>query len=260
MGIKLAVAFNAAVDQVQNSAKNLQAINDAKVKRQREDEVYQLGKKKAELDIKSAELKGGKTQIEIDNLKAISDMYFKNQNDINKGKDALINQTEHEETTKLKQSDNLVKTLMPKLIQNGIQPVMLPSGGVTFKPVVQKKERTYDEVKVGKRAIALADKELIESGEDIKTFKESNPQGYSDLVRKHIPKSEEFFYGKSTTKPVEEENVDLTSGVKAGMKYGDIESETPKGKVKVISPSGKAGYIPSENLDKALQRGFKRAE
>jgi hypothetical protein len=260
MGINLAVAFNAAVDQVQNSAKNLQAINDAKVKRQREDEVYQLSKKKAELDIKSAELKGGKTKIELDNLQAMSDMYFKNQNDIIKGKDALINQTEHEETTKLKQSNDLIKTIMPKLIQNGIQPVMLPSGGVTFKPVVQNKERTYDEVKVGKRAIALANKELIESGEDVKSFKESNPQGYSDLIRRYIPKSEEFFYGKATTKPFEEENIDMAAGVKAGLKYGGIISESPKGKVKVISPSGKVGYIPSENLDKALQRGFKRAE
>lgn len=32
------------------------------------------------------------------------------------------------------------------------------------------------------------------------------------------------------------------------------------GKVKVISPDGKVGYMPKENLEKALQQGFKQAE
>lgn len=112
MGLSGALIFNSAVDQIQASAKNLQALQDARKKRKQEDEMFDINKKKAELDLKASELKGESTSIQNKIQKSLMDEYFSQQKMINDGKNAQIDQVEHQQTTQLDRAKNVAGTIL----------------------------------------------------------------------------------------------------------------------------------------------------
>lgn len=96
MGLKGLMVFNSAVDRMNQSAQNLASIQEARLKRQREDEVFKLEKQKAELGIKEAQMKGELQEYELPILKAQMAEKFKLFQDINKGKAAEVNMAEQQ--------------------------------------------------------------------------------------------------------------------------------------------------------------------
>lgn len=111
MGISVVGIFNAAVDQAQKSAQNLQAIREARIKRQQEQQMFDLKKKKMELDIQASELKGENTAIQNRIQQSMFDEYTKQQKSIFDGQNAQIDQVEHTEMQKGTQAGNVAKTL-----------------------------------------------------------------------------------------------------------------------------------------------------
>lgn len=140
MGLSGAVIFNSAVDRIQQTAKNLQALQDARKRRQREDEIFKLNKQRAEIQLKEAELKGEGTAIQNQVQKQLMNEYFKQQDTINKGRDAQIDFTEHQQMQQgqeakavaksVLQNDPVVQSMVAQRINPSLAVVPGPNGGM----------------------------------------------------------------------------------------------------------------------------------
>ena len=239
MGINIATVLGSAVDQAQKSSLNLQAISQAKVKQQREREIFDLTKKKAELGLKEAELRGGKTALELENMKYMSDVFKKNQEDILKGKDAMIDQTEQEQTDSLKKSSAIIKNIMPKIVGAGYAPVMGLDGKVALKPIKQEKpsyggtsRKPYDELAVNSHAKKLTDIELRRQGIDPKMLSTEDAEQYGRLISANISRAEKTMYGKVISKQEEKKEVSNVNPFEAGLKYGQTGKVENKNRFK----------------------------
>lgn len=111
MGLKGAVIFGSAVDEMQRSAKNLWTLQQARKKRDQEDQIFEINKKKANLSLEEAALKNQTTSIQNQTQKALMDDYFKQQKTINDGKDAQIDQEEHRQMQNGEQASRVAKTI-----------------------------------------------------------------------------------------------------------------------------------------------------
>lgn len=141
--------FNSAVDTMQQSAKNIQAIRDARKKRERDDQLFDLNKKKAEMGLKESELKGESTSIQNQTQRALMNEYFKQQGMINDGKNAEIDQVEHQQMAQgeqahnvaksIYQSDPMVQSMVAQRINPRLATVPGPNGGM-----VQGQDATMD--------------------------------------------------------------------------------------------------------------------
>lgn len=117
MGISAVRVFASAIDQMQSSAKNLEAIQEARRKRKMEDEKFDLEKKKSEIDIEEKRQSGLLTQEQIKNQQVMRDATFKNKKAIYNGQDALIDQTEHEQAMTGQQAQEVAKQAYPSALQ-----------------------------------------------------------------------------------------------------------------------------------------------
>lgn len=139
MGVSGAVIFNSAVNQIQSSAKNLQAISEAKRRRQQEDTIFDLKKQEAQIKLKQAEATGQTTDLQNQFLKTQMDQYFKQQDTINKGKDAQITQVEHQQTQAGQQADKVARhvaqndPMVRSMLAERLNP-SLAQGGAVMQP------------------------------------------------------------------------------------------------------------------------------
>lgn len=144
MGISAAVIFNSARDQLAKSAQNLQAIGEAKRKRQMEDDLFKLNKQKAETELEIMKKSGKTTDLQNQLLQGQIDNYFKNQNTINAGKTAMIQQAEHDEVMKARQAGSIAKEAEKAMVIETINPALAqapgPNGGM-----VQGTDTTVDD-------------------------------------------------------------------------------------------------------------------
>lgn len=204
MGFNLALALGSAVDSYQQTAKNLASIQEARLKRKREEEEYSLKKKELELRIKKEELSGQKTSLELENQKQMANAFFKNQQDINKGKDAMLNQVEQEQATNLRQTSDVISNIMPQVAMAGYAPSMDANGKFSLKSIKQDKwagyagtsRRPYDELAVKSHAQKLADIELRQKGINPQGLALKNPEEYGNIITNNIPRAEKTMYGR----------------------------------------------------------------
>ena len=149
----------------------------------------------------------------------------------------------------------------------------------------KKEAKPYDKVKVVDRAMKIIDADLATEGVDKKTMKASD---YSARLKKMIPQAEIDLYGESTTpapavpsytsednRPVNPTGmtsepadflpeykekrgmIDVAKDFYFGKKDKASGTKASGGKVMIQTPDGKRGYIPKENLTKAIARGAK---
>lgn len=151
--------------------------------------------------------------------------------------------------------------------------------------LAQPRSAKYDRVKVFDRAKKLAQQDLMMKGTSVKEISASE---FAASMKKFIPQAETDLYGKALT-PVDqpsftsEDNrpinpIGVTSSAedflpqeknalkeKRGMIEVAKDFSFPKKdkqsvsneKVMIQTPDGKRGYIPKNNLQKAIQRGAK---
>jgi len=162
----------------------------------------------------------------------------------------------------------------------GYEAAISKRGDMYLRP--KSEANPYDKVKVVNRAMKLIDADLATNGIDKKTLKASD---YSDRLKKMIPQAEIDLYGEATTQAPEapsytsEDNRPVNpSGMTSAPedflpeykeKRGMIEvardfyfpkkdkQPVSNEKVMIQTPDGKRGYIPKNNLQRAIQRGAK---
>lgn len=140
MGINGAKVFAGAIDQAQRSAQNLEAIRQARQKRQQEDEIFELNKKKAQLGLEEMKLKNSGTAMEQQMYAAQLKEYERQQKAIAQGKDAVLDQEEHKQTMQGKMAQTVAKQVFnedPQLqyelaqrLNPGLVQVPGPQGGM----------------------------------------------------------------------------------------------------------------------------------
>jgi len=120
-----------AIDGMRKSAENLQAIQEAKRKRQQENELLQLSKQEAQIKLKKAAAEGKTTDLQNQILEQQMNEYFKQQETIQKGKEAEIKQVEGREQATFSQAGNFVKNIAQtpegrSLVLQTINPALAP--------------------------------------------------------------------------------------------------------------------------------------
>lgn len=109
MSTKGLVVFNSAVDTLKSSAKNLEAIQAARMRLKQQGELLDNRKKESEIRLKNLELTGQGTALQNQMLKTQMDEYFKQQKAVQSGHQATIDLEEQNQTTQAKQAGQLAK-------------------------------------------------------------------------------------------------------------------------------------------------------
>jgi hypothetical protein len=262
MGLSGAVMFNSAVDQMQSSAKNLEAIREARRKRQMEDEAFDLKKKEANLNLEKLRLGNTQTQTQIERQEAIFKEWEKSQKAINAGKDEQIKQAEHKEATTLEQAGNVAEGIYktdpivqsmvatrvnPKLATSGnigqMEPMANPSTGEMSlgvspqaKALTQEKTDKSAQTKRGK-IVSLAQKLAVNANDGMKV-------GITpEMIKAQMATAEELLFGTG----------------EAPENSGQKTTKSDE-KVEVIDKQGKRWTVPAANLEKAIAKGYKRVQ
>jgi len=121
-----------AVDSMRKSADNLAALQEAKRKRQQEDEILKLNKQEMKIKLQKAAAEGKTNDLQNQMLELQMKEYFKQQEDIAKGKAAEINQVELQEKNRLNQAGGFVKNVAQSgpegrsLVLQTINPALAP--------------------------------------------------------------------------------------------------------------------------------------
>lgn len=140
MGFNGAKVFAGAIDQAQRSAQNLEAIRQARQKRQQEDEAFELNKKKANLELEEMRLKNSGTAVQQKMYEMQLKEYERQQKAIAQGKDAVLDQEEHKQTMQGKMAQTVARQVFnedPQLqyelaqrLNPGLAQVPGPQGGM----------------------------------------------------------------------------------------------------------------------------------
>lgn len=236
--------FNSAVRQFQSSQKNLMAISQARKKMERDEQLSDLKKRKAELDLEEGEITGSLNKVKRDFLKGQIDEYFKQEKTISEGRAAMIDQAEAKESAMSDQSMGLAKQVIKNdpLVQSHLgllEPVISASSGglVGFKRSSPTKSSTagqftQKDILAEARAMAKDDPEEIP---------------YIDKVKKYLPEAESMLIGGRK---------DSANAQGLPSASSQVKSTTNNSKVKVKAPDGRIGYIPRENVEKAKRSGY----
>lgn len=106
------IAFNAAMQQAQDTQKNLQSIQDARENHENDMEKFALAKKQAQLDIDKDTMSNQFTSYELQAREANVDQYMKSQQDQLDGNKAKIDQAEYENVMQGKQAVGVAQHLI----------------------------------------------------------------------------------------------------------------------------------------------------
>lgn len=101
--------FNAAVDQLQKSQRNLFAISQARRRIDEQEEDRKLVNQERELRLENMRRRGEISEMEKDVLEAQTAEYLKQEEDKRKGQIAMIKQAEHQERNLADQAMNWAK-------------------------------------------------------------------------------------------------------------------------------------------------------
>jgi len=121
--------FNAAADQAMAVSKNLQAIREARLKRQQEEEDRKLDIEEKNLKLKKLRQEGELSELQYKAFEAQFKEYQKQQNAIASGKDAMINQTEDEQLGMLKEADAIGEQALPVALAERLNPSLAVGPG-----------------------------------------------------------------------------------------------------------------------------------
>lgn len=229
-----------AVGQYRKSQSNLQAISQARQKMEKEQELYDLKKQKAKLDLEQAELTGLVKSHQYKFLDSQMKEYFKQQESISDGKLAMIDQEEDKQSILSDRSAALARSVIntPRFRDEIglLEPVVSASqGGV----VGFKRREAKDPAKT---TGGISQKDVIEEARRLADEDDSDMPRI-DKIKKYLPDARQMLSGEDTSEaePVK---------VKPSTDQGNST------KVKVKAPDGRVGYIPKENVEKAKQRGY----
>ena len=140
MGTNGLKVFAGAIDQAQRSAQNLEAIRQARQKRNQENEAFELNKKKAQLELEGMRLKNSGTAMEQQMLATQLKEYERQQKAIFQGKDALIDQEEHKQSMQGRMAQTVAKQVfnqdpqlqmeLAQVLNPGLATAPGPNGGM----------------------------------------------------------------------------------------------------------------------------------
>lgn len=155
MSIRNVARFAGATRQIRQSAQNLQAIRSAREKNSRDKELFELNKKKTNLQIEELKLKGDKSAVEMKFIEEIFKQQTNAQNDIQKGKDAQIDLAEQKERDKAegfaKQAQGLMGDPDVSSLMTGVTAGLPPTSSVAQnvnRRVPRKQNNLFDKFTV----------------------------------------------------------------------------------------------------------------
>lgn len=103
--------FNAALSTYNKSRQDYQATQAAKEKSKREQEMFDLKKKKAQIELEEARQTGKISDLNFKIYKSQADEYFKEQKKIMEGKSAQVNIAEENSMQGMKKSEQVAKNI-----------------------------------------------------------------------------------------------------------------------------------------------------
>ncbi len=226
------IAFvNSFINETRKTQRELTNIQVKREERRQKDELFTLQKKKYEAEIKAKEADGTITPFDakamINEFKDYSTM-LKADSDLQHG---MLDQAQTQNQKKQQRLGSVARQIMPQLTiktdEKGRK-----SSTMTFKPETSKGSQP----KASDKALgALQQGGLVTAEGYVSEFDDREQAEAFAATRlgpdykTKYPRAEEF-----------------------------INNKFPIEKIKVISPDGKAGFIPSNKLNEALKRGFKR--
>ena len=279
MGIKGLVVFNSAVDQLRNSAKNIEAINMARSKHEQQRKTMETEQKLAEAQFENEKAKGTRTAMENQVLQIQLNEFKKQQKSILDGQGSMIDQAEQKETQKGKQAAVIAKTAYQRdpyvqmSVAAHVNPQMArvpgPQGGTVMGKVDDPgnteavNPNPLEPVYSGSRLARFGRKPYKSTttqekkpshDEVLKLAREMAADDTSQVplaekIKKHLPQAKKIVYNE----PEPEQ------GVKMDKVYRQDKPSGEAGKVVVIGPDGRQYKLPESQLAQAKKQGFKLA-
>lgn len=256
MGISAIGVLSGAIDTVQNSMKNLEMIQEARRKRQMEDEAFQMKKDEHKLNMKKMELSNNATEHDIDRQDAMFKQWESGQKKILAGKDEQIKQAEQEQATAGREASKIAQSVYPTALQEiaeqrrvnrlatsgniqDMEPVINPTTGkMSLGRTKQKKDSEY-----GSEKLALSKQDHIiklakslardKVGKDV----EIPPQ----MVRDFLPIAKDLYDSGGA-------NIDDEGNIRGSNNLGKINPS----EIKLPSGMRKASEIKKYLMDQGL--------
>ena len=111
MALRDMITFNTAVEKIQGSVKNIQAISAARKRNQQEQELFNINKKKAQLELDAMEASGKMDEFMRQTFEEGMKPQIKQQQDVIKAKETLINTAYGKEQQSAQQNMTMAKQL-----------------------------------------------------------------------------------------------------------------------------------------------------
>lgn len=122
-----AIRLLAATREMERHQKALAATRAARIKQQREKELFEIKKKKANLELEEMKLDNSRTALETKAMESMLSEFMNQQKKVLEGKNAMIDQAEHKAKQGAEQSKRMVKgLLLGDAIQAGGQGMFSP--------------------------------------------------------------------------------------------------------------------------------------
>lgn len=213
--------FFKAVSSVRRSQQDLLKLKQSRQRLAHEEDIFELKKRRQQLALDEAEASGQITKIKRKIYEQDANTYFKQQEEILKGKNAMIDMEEDKQTALSDKSMALAKEVVKRdpLVKDQLKTIYSSSGNIGFgrKGDIKQKTSGFSQ----KDVIDCAIKLKRESGDDSKSVKDYMQEarallgGVPDIQKSHpptFPKEGSRANRKSTS---------AKSGVKSKYKAGD---------------------------------------
>lgn len=282
MGLKGMVVFNSAMDEMQKSAKNLQAIAGARAKHEQAKAKLENDGKIAQAKLKNLELTGENTAIQNKLLEQQYKEYMSQQQTILDGQGAALDMEEHSNAQTGREAQKVakfayatdpdVKSLVAQHVNPRLQRVPGPQGGIVegtpenentpVAPNPNPLEPKYVNGKLNrferKPYKSSTEKEKQPSYNDVLKLardmaKDDTSQGpLANKIKKYLPEAKRIVYNQP----------EQTPGMTMDQVYKQDSPASKKTaaagkKVVVEGPDGKQYHLPEEQLERAKKKGFK---
>lgn len=262
MSLRGLLTFNSAIDSMRDSAKNLQAITEARQKMEQDKQIFDIKKKEAELQLKNEEIKGQRSQLEIDYLRDALKNQTKNDKAILKGNEAALNQEEHANAMAFKSSGSIAEQLfnndshVKAVTQQQVAgPVIGEDTTIDNTPeAIDDQAQLFDDIPSSRLAMNSSGKigaVKVDASDElfrrILDYKKKNP----DIALK--PEAQALFDKKMGVKggynrgSVVRAAIDMASKSQLGATPENVRAMIPEAE-KILYPDAKTGAITNNEL------------
>jgi hypothetical protein len=224
--------FNAAMNKMQETRKNLLAIKQARQKMEQDNELFDLRKKKAELDLETANREGKVSDLEYDILSVQNKEYLKQEEQKRKGTVASIKIAEHQQRGVAEQALNWAKIGFksdPRGVLGFLQArkaneertfelrPKMSAGKIGYETVdlEQEKEKA---VKTSTVKRGYTDKDILSEAQKMADDDSEEGLTRADKVRKYIPEAKRMFEDVAGSEGAKSSSPKRTRNYKAGDK------------------------------------------